>query len=382
MNANSLEVVVFQLDNSGRFDSIGEINKYTSLSWPDKYNGFSSFELRAPVTEENQYLIQKGNVVWCGGDNACVIEIISSETNVDGQKTYSVKGRTLEMLLTTRIVWGTYNTSKKYTSTIMYELVNRNCVYPQMTYRKIPFLECAPDEGLGKQTPYQVTGGEVYEALLELADDSELGFDVLFRPLEKKLIFKVTQGVDRSVTPVAQGDPAPVLLSTDLEDILSSSYYTNNQEVKNVAYVAGEGEGDNRKRVVSGESYASGFSRRELYVDARDLRTEVFDDSGNSTTLSLNEYLEVLSGRGDEKLSNYTSVETFDVQIRVAGGQYAYGVDYNKGDKVIAQDLDLGIQIVGRVTEIRENYGSKQELLLTFGYSYPTLIRKLKQQLS
>ena len=113
MQLNNLEVIVFQLDDYGKFDHIGEINKYTSLSWPDKYNGYTTFELYAPVTEENQQLIQKGNILWCRGDNAAIIEIIHSETNSKGQKTYLVKGRTLEMYLTTRIVWGTYSASNK-----------------------------------------------------------------------------------------------------------------------------------------------------------------------------------------------------------------------------------------------------------------------------
>lgn len=382
MQLNNLEVIVFQLDDFGKFDHLGEINEYTSLSWPDKYNGFTTFELYAPVTVENQQLIQKGNILWCRGDNAAIIEIIHSETNSKGQKTYLVKGRTLEMYLTTRIVWGTYSATNKYTSTIMYDLVNQNCVSPALSSRKIPFLECAEDEFLGKQVSYQKTGGEVHEALLGLAADSDLGFNILFRPLEKKLIFKVLQGVDRSVVPTSEEDPMPVVLSTDLEDILSSSYYTNNQDVKNVAYVNGEGEGADRKRVISGESDSSGFGRRELYVDAKDLRSEVFDEDGTSHTISEAEYSGMLDNRGNEKLAECDSTETFDVQVRVTGGQYVYGVDYNKGDKVIAQDLELGVQVVGRITEACENYGSKQELILTFGYAYPTLIRKIKQQLS
>lgn len=382
MQLNTLEVIVFQLDDYGAFEPIGEINKYTSLSWPDKYNGYTTFELYAPVTEENQRLIQKGNIVWCRGDNAAIIEIIHAETNSKGQKTYLVKGRTLEMYLTTRILWGTYKVSSNYVSTIMYDLVNQNCVSPSLSNRKIPFLECAEDEFLGKQIAYQKTGGEVYDALLGLAAESDLGFNILFKPLEKKLIFKVTQGIDRSVMPVSEGDPTPVVLSTDLEDVLSSSYYTNNQDIKNVAYVNGEGDGADRKQVLSGELNSSGFSRRELYVDARDLQSEVFDEEGNSQTIPEEEYFGMLTNRGDEKLAEHDSTETFDIQVRVTGGQYTYGIDYNKGDKVIAQDLELGVQVIGRITEACENYGSKQELVLTFGYAYPTLIRKIKQQLS
>lgn len=382
MNLKNTEIIVFCLDDYGRFDHIGEINKYTGLSWPDKYSGFAEFELYAPVTEENRDLIQKGHILWCGGDAAAIIEIVDAETNTKGQKTYVVKGRTLEAYLTTRIVWGTYSASNKYASTIMYDLVDQNCISPSNPDRKIPFLECASDDLLGKKVSYQKTGGELYESLLEISANADLGFDVLFRPLEKKLIFKVRQGIDRSVMPTSGDSPMPVLLSTDLEDILSSAYYTNSQDVKNVAFVHGEGEGADRKSALSGELDSSGFSRKELYVDARDLSSEVFDEGGSSTVLTEEEYTQVLNTRGEDKLAERQPVETFAVQVRVSGGQYTYGVDYDKGDKVILQDLELGIQAVGRITEACRNYGAKQELLLTFGYAYPTLIRKLKQQLS
>ena len=378
MLLKNVEIYVYRLDNAGTFDAIGEINQFTSLMWPDKFNGHATFELWAPITQENKELIKKGNILWCGGDNAAIIEIIQSDVNDKGEKTYKVKGRTLEMLLTTRIVWGTYSCSNKYSSTAMYEIVNENCVNPVKAARKIPFLECAEDEQIGKQITHQKTGGEVYEALTSLASDADIGFCVLFRPREKKLIFKVIEGVDRSIMPASTFDVNPVIFSTDLEDILKSSYYTNDQDVKSVALVAGEGEGSERKKVISGDDTSEGFLRRELYVDARDLQSEV-----STSSIPEDEYEAMLNNRGDEKLSECVVTETFDATMRVAGNvQYVYGVDYNKGDKVIVQDTELGVQVIGKITEVSENFDDEYELIITFGYSYPTLIQKIKQQIS
>lgn len=382
MQLKSLDIYVYKLDDDGTFDSIGEINKYTSLIWPDKFNGYASFELNAPLTPENKDLIRKGHILWCGGDNACVIEIIQSDVNENGQKTYKVKGRTLEMFLTTRIIWGTYNCVGKHSSTAMYEIVDKQCVNPSDSYRKIPFLECAADEKLGKIVSFQKTGGEVYDAIESIATDAELGFDVLFRPAEKKLIFKVTEGIDRSILP-ASGDASDlVIFSTDLEDILSSSYYTNDQDVKTLAYVAGEGEGTERTHIISGNAASKGFLRRELYVDARDLQSEVFDESGNMIKINDDDYRDILNDRGTEKLAECITTESFEAKMRVIGNaQYKYGVDYTKGDKVIVQDTELGVQVVGKVAEVSENYDDEYELIITFGYSYPTLIQKVKRQI-
>lgn len=383
MLLKSAEIYVFKIDDNGTFDSIGTINQFTSLIWPDKFNGYTTFELCAPVTQENRSLIKKGNIVWCGGDNAAIIEIVQSDKNDAGDKVYKVKGRTLEMLLTTRIVWDTYECYEKYSSTVMYEIVNKNCVNSSNPARKIPFLECAEDEEVGKKITYQKTGGEVYDAITSVATDAGIGFSVLFRPREKKLIFKVIEGVDRSIMKTDADAESLVIFSTDLEDILESSYYTNDQDVKTVALVAGEGEGTGRKKVISGDDTLTGFLRRELYVDARDLQSEVSNEDGSSSTISENEYNAMLKNRGDEKLAACVVTESFEAQMRVVGAtQYVYGVDYNKGDKVIVQDNDLGVQVVAKITEVSDNYDDDYEFVITFGYSYPTLIQKIKQQIS
>ena len=383
MLLKSVDIYVFKLDDEGGFNALGEINEFTSLMWPDKFNGCATFELNAPITLENKTLLKKGNIIWCGGDNACIIEIIQSDKNENGQKTYKVKGRTLEALLKSRIIWGTYNCVGKYSSTAMYEIVDKHCVNPSDFYRKIPFLECAEDEQIGKLTSFQKTGGEVYDALETLAADADIGFDVLFRPREKKLIFKVNAGVDRTAMLTSDDASKLVVFSTDLEDILSSSYYTNDQDIKTLAYVAGEGEGVERTYVISGNSATIGFARKEMYVDARDLQSEIQNDDGSITTIPGETYRDMLNDRGMEKLAEHTSTESFEAEMRVIGDiQYEYGVDYYKGDTVVVQDTELGIQVVAKVTEVSENYDDEYELVVTFGYSYPTLIEKIKRQTS
>lgn len=374
-----IQILVFEV-NDTTFDSIGEVNQYESLIWPDKFNGFGTFELWAPITDENSQYFKKGNILWCGGDNAAVVEIVKSEIDEIGTKTYNVKGRTLEMLLTTRIIWGTYNAVNKDASTAMYEIVNQNCVNPSNANRKIPYLKLAEDLKFGGKITYQKTGGEVYDSLSTIASTYDLGFNVLFKPKTKELIFEVVEGVDRTVE---QSTNDPVEFSTELEDLLSSSYYTNDQDVKNVAFVQGEGSGSSRKSVISGEADSKGFGRRELYVDARDLQSTSVDENGEEQNLSPTEYTQVLTQRGDDKLSECKTTETFEAQIRVFGDvQYEFGVDYKKGDKVTVRDEQLNVVVSARITEVQEEFDDEYALVLTFGYSYPTIMQKVKQQIS
>lgn len=374
-----IQILVFKVDDN-TFENIGEINKYSSLIWPDKFNGYASFELWAPITEENSEYFKKGNVLWCGGDNAAVVEIVKSAIDDKGTKTFNVKGRTLEMLLTTRIIWGTYNASNKYASTAMYEIVKQNCINPTNASRKIPYLECAEDKQIGGKMSIQKTGGEVYDILTTIASSKDVGFNVLFRPKEKKLIFEVVDGVDRTIE---QSEVDPVEFSTDLEDILSSSYYTNNQDEKNVAFIQGEGDGASRTSQISGNNELEGFNRRELYVDARDLQSETVNEDGTTTLLTQDEYMAALKNRGDDKLSECEVTETFEAQIRVFGDiQYEFGKDYQKGDKVTIRDEQLNVVVSARITEVEEEFDEEYALVLTFGYSYPTIMQKAKRQIS
>lgn len=374
-----IQILVFKVDDTA-FENIGEVNQYDSLIWPDKFNGYASFELWAPITEENSEYFKKGNILWCGGDNAAVVEIVKSEIDENGTKTYNVKGRTLEMLLTTRIIWGTYNAVNKDASTAMYEIVNQSCVNPSNANRKIPYLKLAEDLKFGGKITYQKTGGEVYDSLSTIASTYDLGFSVLFKPKTKELIFEVVEGVDRTVE---QSTNDPVEFSTELEDLLSSSYYTNDQDVKNVAFVQGEGSGSLRKSVTSGEADSKGFGRRELYVDARDLQSTSVDENGEEQNLSPTEYTQVLTQRGDDKLSECKTTEMFEAQIRVFGDvQYEFGVDYKKGDKVTVRDEQLNVVVSARITEVQEEFDDEYALVLTFGYSYPTIMQKVKQQIS
>lgn len=375
-----IQILVFKLTNDS-FEKVGEVNEFDSLIWPDKFNGYSQFELWAPITEENSEYLVEGNILWCGGDNAAVIEIVKSDNANDGNKTYNVKGRTLEMLLTTRVLWGTYNAKNIRRSTIMYELVNRSCINPTNPKRKIPFLELAEDDEVGSLvSSYQKTGGEIYDILTSVALEDNLGFAVIFDPRNLKLIFKVIQGVDRSAN---QKDVDPVVFDTDFEDIISSSYYKNSQDKKTVALVMGEDSGSNRKSAISGNNELAGFNRRELYVDARDIQSSTVDEDGVETSLTPEEYEAALVQRGDEKISECETTETFDAQVRVFGDtQYIFGVDYFKGDKVTVRDRELNVTVSAQITAVEEDYDDEYALILTFGYSYPTLIQKIKRQTS
>jgi len=376
-----VQLIVFQISNFG-FSQVGTLNLFSSLIWRYKYQGYAQCELWAPVTKENASLLVEGNVIWKGGTDAFIIEIVKTVTSENGSMTYQVKGRTLEALLTYRIVWGTYSvTMAKPVSTLMYGLVKDNCVSPTVPERLIKYTDIFKEgtNTLGDPILYQKTGGELYDAVSDLASDADLGFNVIFDPTNQSMMFKVFKGVSRTIY---QSVVDPVVLSAELDDILSSEYYTSSQGVKNMALVAGEDSGAQRKTVETGATMSSGFSRRELYVDARDLQSEVTTD-GSTTTLTPDQYNKVLVQRGNEKLTEFPKVFTFDADVRVNGStQYKFGKDYKLGDYVTVIDERLNLKVSARASEAEESYGDEYQLSVTFGFSSPTMLDRMRQQIN
>lgn len=375
-----MQLIVFLVDNDN-FEAIGDLEHVTSIIWPETYRGYSvDFELWAPINERNKELIKKNNIIWAGGQIAYIIESVRSIVNEDGSKSFDVKGRSLEKFLEDRIVWGTINvTTQMKASTLMYNIVNAQVVNPDIESRILPWVECDTDAMIGGNiNGYQKTGGSVYQAVYDIADAHGLGFLMLFKPKEKKIVFSVYQGVDRSVGNQEGNDP--VVFSTDLEDILKSEYYFSNEDLKTLAFVHGEiKENEVRAHVIAGDENTSGYDRHELYVDARDLQSEVQNGS-IVTHLTEQEYEAILTTRGNEKLSDCVAIENFESTIRQFGTvQYKYGIDYNKGDIVTVIDEALGVMANVVVMGTEEDYGDKHEFILKFGYSLPKLVDKIKR---
>lgn len=129
---------------------------------------------------------------------------------------------------------------------------------------------------------------------------------------------ELVQGVDRSEGQVRN---SPVIFAAEYENLLSSSYLLDTSKYKNVAIVAGEGEGKARKRATYGN--ASGLHRREVFVDARDLST-------NEGEISDDDYTAQLTARGAENIAESPITEAFDGEIDTTN--FVLDEDYTLGD--------------------------------------------------
>lgn len=386
---NNLKIIIFKLNNEA-FEPIGEINNFYSLISGERFCGYTSFQFSAPVNDETAELLKEGNVLWYGRESACFIESIETSIDEDAHLIITAKGRTLEVFLTWRIFWGK-TTYLRFTPTRLMELAIEATMIDgydiggiqQLKKRYLPFFELEKIDPQGEKIDSkQVTCDNVYDFVTEIGETYGYGFNVNFYPRDKKIIFKVEVPQDRTQNSTTN---TPVLISTDLNDILTSSYSSSIQDEKTIAWVYGEereAEMTNyRVSVITGDTESTGYNRKELYVDARDLQSTT--ENANET-LTDEEYKALLTDRGNSKLTEYRPSKSFEAEIRVdEKAQYQYGVDYKKGDKITVFDANLKVVADVTVSGFDETFTSDGHTFsLILGFEAPTLFKKVKRQFS
>lgn len=330
VNQKDITISIFEVNND-RFQVIGQVNQYTSLRWVEEYSDAGSFELWAPITDENANLFKHDRIIWVEGEyTAGIIEGIKETVDINEEKVYDITGRMLNSLLDRRIIWSTYNAYNKKVNEVLMDIVNENFISneQELSRRNLPYFALGSytiTDEWGRIT-IQRTGDEVLSALQEISNVQGCGFDVSFYPNDNKLYFNVIMGVNRAI-----GSENPVVLSSSMEDILESTYYSNKRDYKNIALVAGEGEGDERVKTVAGDDTTSGFNRRELYVDARDLRKDENDQTVHDSDLEAYTYDK---NDIDEKIG----------EISYTGMTYQEGIaGISTDDKLISPSVLAGI---------------------------------------
>ena len=124
-------------------------------------------------------------------------------------------------------------------------------------------------------------------------------------------------------------------------------------------------------------STPSGLSRRELWIDARDLQS----DSDPEHPMTAEEYAAVLTTRGLEKLAENQLVQSFSATVRTRDATYDLGKDFRLGDTITATDDRLGVSadaVVEGVTRAVSREGEVMELEM--GYGQPTIYDILRRK--
>lgn len=336
---------------------VGIVDDYQSMIWTERYSETGDFELYGATNSTIAKYCKIGYIVTIPeSKRAMIIESIEIDEQTNESNKLLVSGRSLESLLFRRIVWDqtilnkdTLEADAAYVQDAVKKLLMDNAISPTDTNRELPLIfGVSEDPDITDLTfdSAQFTGNTLYDAVKQFADAFDIGFKIELD--EGDMIFSLYAGKDRSFN---QSDRPFVVYSDDFDNIISSNFKNNTTNYSNVALVAGEGEGSERKKIkyYSGDTEPSGMSRYELFVDARDVSSTVDDGEGGSTQLTDEEYEQQLETRGSSKLAEVEDDWSFDAQIDTINS-YQYGTDYELGDILQLIGI-LSIQGQIRITE-------------------------------
>ena len=327
--------------NSNR-EIIDTVEVFKSLIWTTRYQASGDFELYLPASTHNFELFKKAKyVVRVDKPDQCMlVKSLKLDTDIENGDYLTVTGKSLSSLLEQRIVWNQTILNDRPEQCIL-QLVALNVCHGAASGRGIHWLlPSGPSATTTASMKGQFTGDNLAEAVQSICKTYGLGYTILFKLEAKMFDFRVLKGLDRTSN---QEINPRVIFSNEFDNLLRTNYTFNTENFKNVAKVAGEGEGAARKTVTIGD--ATDIDRYEIFVDARDI-------SSNEGEIDEETYKNQLIERGMEVLSESKIVETIEGEIEPSQN-YKFGEDYDVGD-IVEVINEYGISMTARITEVVE----------------------------
>lgn len=360
---------LFIFDSS--LNPTGIIDDYEYINWKLKYRQVNNFSLKINRYKTNVELLAEDSIIafrkgtsWRAG----IIESKELSLSEEGKisEIWTISGRGLDGLLAERnALYGIssgngYDSQTDVGETLMRHYVDVNCISSADANRNYSLLQLEADSARGTIVSYDARFQYLSEILEEISLASGLGWDVILDSTNKKLLFRVLEGLDRSWE---NGVNSAVIFSPEFGNIKLLGYKKSKINSKNVATVGGQGEAELREIQevsLNGSSYA-GVARREFFIDARDL-----------------DLTAKLIQRGNERLVELGIEEVMEFE-NSNSGPFLFETDFNLGDIVTVKYPDIS-EMNTRIIEVSEDITPENLISqkLTVGKENPDLISLLK----
>lgn len=366
------------------FDLLGETASYESLQIERSWHGIGVLEMRINRYKQHVDKLQRGNIIFTHAhtNKGYLIRHKEIELDSNGKVTenWIIRALSLKSWLAQRLTIPPERTNHDNkqgdAESVMLHYVINNAVNPIDPARTLPDIVLVSNLNRGNPLEWQSRFKNLAEELTEISFLSGLGWNVDIDYINKKYRFQVLEGRDLTA---GQSDLPPAIFSPEFDTLGELKYTESELDYKNLAIVAGQGEGAERRIIHVGES--TGFERFELFVDARDVSEETEDEEPLPRPI---EDIEAdLTNRGQQKLAEHEQEIYLEGQT-LSKSRLVYERDYDLGDMVTLQNRGWGVTLDSRITEVKEIYegGRPKKIELTFGNDKPTLISKIKKEMS
>jgi hypothetical protein len=309
-----------------RIATIG--NRFVSCLWSEGYNTTQDFCLELVETEEYKRKVRPD--CYVGRTDRPTLMVIKSVVARGGH--IIATGKEAKRVMYDVAFVGTISSGSPVDTAV------KNAYNKSNQYHKLTIA----DSDLGVAYNYQIS----YKSILELCETMGQDTDVGFRSVR-----------DDDQISVEFYQPAlnpNLILSREIGNISNVEFSASVENYKNYAIVLGEGEGADRVRVDVDRT--DGAERRDLIVDAKDIRRE----DGETES----EYNARLTARGVGKLLEHT--QTLNTAFLPYAGDF--GKRYDLGDILTVRLPDYGMTLQARVSRFTQKaQGNSTETTIEVG---------------
>lgn len=305
---------------------IGALFTWVSLIWEYGYNTLGTFQLEVQQTEQTASLLKRWQYFKIDTDDK---PMISTSVYVRDKKIV-VNGFPATCILDRRVSDVVIN--NKLAEVSMFQLVNDMSPWENLRTGEL--------KGLQPKFTNQVSDKSILEYCEIIGQATDTGFYI--RKDGKELLFECYMPELNPNLKFSEqhGNLADIILAlSDTKDY-------------NVCVVAGMATETERITVTVGDVDSTGYKRREIYVDARDVQQEESE--------TMEHYVERLRQRGISKLAEMVSVETIEFCIEDDRARL--------GDLVSVKVPEFGLQLITRiVTEKYKSQGNRTIRTISVG---------------
>lgn len=374
------------------FELLGIITNFESLICIWNYYECGTFELTINKNKTNANKLKKDNMIIVNknDDKILLIDKVVTTTNKN-RKTMKVTGTCIKGITKRRIIAtnGYDRVSKTEAENIQKHYIDKhmiNSYYDNIRTpeRDISWIKVAPTQNRGITTVWQARLTNLHDELKHISEDTGLGWKGSLNRNDKCIIFDSYKGKDRTINQIENGNTYKsledytheeleqythealegdrklpfIIFSEKKKNLLEGKVTDDNTNYKNVGYVAGKGENEDRLITVLGT--AKGFDRREVLIDLNNIEDP-----------------DELKSEGQKKLDTYKTIQSVEGKVYQIPNM-EYEQDFFLGD-IVTLESD-GLYKDKRIIQAKEVYERNNITVeLGFGDKIPSLAEQIKK---
>lgn len=370
----------------------GIITNFESLICIWNFYECGTFELTINKNKANTNKLKKDNMIIVNkkDDKILLIDKVVTTTQ-NNTKTMKVTGTCIKGITKRRIIatngydrvteTEAENIQKHYIKNHLVESYYDTIRTPE---RDIPWVKIAPSQNRGIKTVWQARLTNLHDEEKHISEDTGLGWHGYLDRNKKKIIFDSIKGTDRTVNQIESANNHEflskftheelqkytheqlqgtikhpyIIFSEKKKNLLEGKVTDDNSNYKNVGYIAGKGENEDRLIIVKGNT--SGFDRREVLIDLNNI-----------------EDVAELNQEGQKKLDTYKIIQSVEGKIfQIPNMEWER--DFFLGDLVTLESD--GIYEDKRIIQAKEIFERNNKTVeLGFGDKVPSLGEEIKR---